>query len=279
MSRSETKGKSKKKDIAYYIIMVILLAIMAFSGFKVYQIASEYKKGTSAYDNLAEEVGAVQESVPTSTAIEQVHLDTRLSLDWDKLKEKNSEIQGWLRCMGTVINYPIAQGSDNEYYLNHLIDGTWNDKGTIFVDAKCQNPFNDFLTITYGHRMRDKSMYYLLGEYFEERENPFFLEHPVMELYTSDKDYDLQIFGAAVIDSRDENLYDFYLYNDDEKQAYIDWIFSHNQLAGYDNRVSVMPSDHIMMMSTCTLRGSANDDNRVVVWGKLVEVDRDVSGN
>ena len=99
-----------------------------------------------------------------------------------------------------------------------------------------------------------------------------------MELYTPEKTYDVQIFAAAVIDSMDEFLYNHYLYDEDEQQRYIDWLFANNQLVGYDNSVSVTPNDHIIMMSTCTLRGSDTDDNRVVVWGKLVEVDRNLSG-
>ena len=273
MSRVEARKKPKKKssnNTVYYVIMIILFAIMGFSGFKVYKIASEYKQGTSVYDGIAEDVGAAPR--------EQAHLDMRLTLDWDKLSEKNSDIVGWIRSQGTVINYPVVKGIDNEYYLTHLLDGTRNNKGTIFLDMRSADPFNDFLTVMYGHRMKDKSMFYLLGEYFEHKSTPYFLEHPVIELYTPEKDYDIQIFGAAVIDSRDESLYNFRLYEKEEKQRYIDWIFAHNELAGYDNRVSVTTSDHIVMMSTCTLQGSANDNNRVVVWGKLVEVDRDSSG-
>ncbi|MBO4236095.1 MAG: class B sortase [Firmicutes bacterium] len=277
MSRSKTKKKSKATDIVYYIIMLILLAVMAVSGFKVYKIASEYKKGTEVYDNIAEEVGALPP--PEREEMEQVHLDTRLDINWGKLEDKNSDIKAWIRCMGTVINYPIVQGSDNDYYLTHLLDGTWNNKGTLFVDYRCGDPFNDFLTIVYGHRMKDKSMFYLLGEYFENKELPYFAEHPKMELYTPEKNYDVQIFAAAVIDSRDEFLYNFYLYDEDEQQRYINWLFSNNQLVGFDNSVSVTTNDHIILMSTCTLRGSDVDDNRVVVWGKLVEVDRDLSGN
>ena len=259
--RKEQKKSSKIGDIIYRIVIAILVLIMLFSAFKVYTIYSKYKKGTDVYNQIAEDIGAGDGVA---------HLDTRLNIDWAELKAKNDDVMGWMRSVGTVINYPVVQGSDNDYYLTHLLDGTVNDKGTLFIDMHCQSPYEDFLTVIYGHRMKDKSMFYTLGEYFEEREKPYFLEHPVMELYTPKQNYEIQIFGAAVIDSRDASKYDFLLYEEAKKQAYIDWIFSHNELYGYDNRVSVMPSDHIVMLSTCTLRGSASDDNRVVVWGKLV---------
>lgn len=261
MAQSKENKKSSVGDIIYRIIIGILILIMLFSGYKVYSIYSNYKQGTDVYDNIAEDVGAKEDIA---------HLDTRLHLDWAKLKEKNDDVLGWLRSVGTVINYPVVQGEDNDYYLTHLMDGTENTKGTLFVDMYCKNPFDDFLTVIYGHRMRDKSMFYTLGDYLEEKETPYFLEHPVMELYTPEQDYEVQIFGAAVVDSRDASKYNFNLYEEVEKREYIDWIFQNNQLQGYDNRVSVMPSDKIIMLSTCTLRGSAYDDNRVVVWGKLV---------
>ena len=271
MSRAETKGKqkekSKKKDLVYYIIMLILLAVMIFSGIKVYLIASEYKEGTDAYNDIAEDVGANPDG-----DTDPAHLDTRLSLDWDKLKEKNDDVTAWIRCTGTIINYPIVQGNDNDYYLNHLLDGTWNGKGTIFVDARCARPFDGFLTIVYGHRMRDmgRSMFTILEDYLASKDPSFFSEHPVMEIYTPDENYDLQIFGAAIISAYDEFLYNNYISTEDEIQRYIDWIFAHNSLAGYDNSVSVMPTDSIVMMSTC-MPTSADDDKRIVVWGKLVK--------
>ena len=273
MRRSEnkkSKGKSKK-DIAYYIIMAILLCVICFSGFKVYQIASEYKKGTDTYNDIASEAGAVSEDLSIA------HLDTRLELDWVNLISKNADAKAWIRCVGTVINYPIVQGSDNDYYLNHMFDGTWNVKGTIFIDSSCAEPFDGFLTIMYGHRINEGSMFACLLEYLEKRDKTFFEEHPVMELYTPAKDYDLQIFGAAIIDSRDSFLYGNGISEEADRQRYIDWVADHNALIGYDNSVTVTTDDRIVMMSTC-LAGPDND-NRVVVWGKLVEVDRDLSGN
>lgn len=260
MARAKAKKKSRVSDWIYRIIMLILFGVMAFSGFRIFSIYRNYNQGTSVYEEVAETV-IIDDR------------DSRLDIDWDRLKEINSEVKGWIRLPGTVINYPIAQGYDNDYYLSRLIDGTWNDKGTLFIDYQCRSPFMDFLTIIYGHRMRDKSMFYLLGEYLEDRESPYFLDHPVMEIYTPNKNYDLQIFAAGEIDSRDGNLYNFAIYADSDIQDYVNRVSQQNALVGYDNRVIINPGDKIIMLSTCTLRGSANDDNRVVVWGKLVEVD------
>ena len=275
MSKTKTKKRSKIGDIIYYTIMIILLGVMAFSGFKVYRIASEYKKGSSVYDSIAEEVGAI----PESTGPEQIHLETRLTIDWEKLRETNADTVAWIRAGGTPINYPVVQGKDKvyDYYLNYLFDGTWNVKGSIFMDVQCDNPFNDFLTIIYGHLMNDGTMFTKLHDYINKKDGSFFREHPIMEIYTPEKNYDLYIFGAAIINSSDMFLYNPKINDKDEEQRYIDWIFANSQLAGFDNSVSVTTDDHIVMLSTCL--GGPQNVNRVVAWGKLVEVEKSTDGN
>ena len=45
-------------------------------------------------------------------------------------------------------------------------------------------------------------------------------------------------------------------------------ILSKNELAGYQGTVDVTANDKIVMLSTCTYDPG---DDRIVVWGKLVE--------
>ena len=52
------------------------------------------------------------------------------------------------------------------------------------------------------------------------------------------------------------------------KEAYINNVLSKNELAGYKGTVDVTANDKIVMLSTCTYDPG---DDRIVVWGKLVE--------
>lgn len=265
--REEQRAKKKKSNALYTLVMLILIGIMGFAGFKLYEIYSNYNKGTEAYVDFANVAGA-------GDVIEVAQDNTYITIHWDALWKIDRNIIGWIRLPGTAINYPIVQGQDNDYYLTHLIDGSYSVKGTIFVDYRERDPLEDFLTICYGHRMKDWSMFGLLGDYFPSHgPADFFEKYPVWQLYTPDGTYDLQIFAAAEIDSADENYYKFVFDYEEDKQAYIDRLLANNEIQGYDGRFNITPDDEILMMSTCTLRGSDVDDNRIVVWGKKVFVE------
>ncbi len=72
---------------------------------------------------------------------------------------------GWIYNQGTTLDYPVVQGNDNEYYLKHLIDGTENKLGSIFMDSRNQANFSDDITVIYGHNLEDGSMFTSLEKY------------------------------------------------------------------------------------------------------------------
>lgn len=248
----EKKENRKKPGILYRIIMLILLGIMIFCTYKIITIICEYREGTAVYDELAE----IANAVPS----EDMHID------FDALKKENEDIIAWLYSEDTVINYPVVQGDDNAFYLYRLVDKTWNVKGSLFADYRCENPFEDFNTVIYGHRMNDGSMFKCLLEYRDTE--GYYDDHSVMELATPEAVYDVEIFGAATIPS-DSEMYKFNFSSDEEKTAYIDWVRGHNEIpSGGGSDVEVSPSDRIIMLSTCTYEF---EEARLVVWGKLSE--------
>ena len=55
---------------------------------------------------------------------------------FDALRETGPDIIGWLSLPDTVLNYPVTQTDNNEYYLNHLYDGTYNKVGCLLPIMK-----------------------------------------------------------------------------------------------------------------------------------------------
>lgn len=152
------KPMSKTKKIIYDILFLIALVVFLFSAYKLVSIYYlNYQEG--------KEKDAVQQiaKVPKNPEKEA------FTIDWKALKEKNPEVVGWILIPDTDISYPIVQGSDNSYYLNHTFEKKENYAGAIFMDANANNSFEDRNTIIYGHNVKHGTMFAEL-ENFKEQE-------------------------------------------------------------------------------------------------------------
>jgi len=82
------------------------------------------------------------------------------TVDWESLRAMNPDIVGWLQVPGTIINYPVYQSYDNEYYLEHAPDRSDSIGGSVFLDFESIAPgMVDAQTIIYGHHMRNGSQF------------------------------------------------------------------------------------------------------------------------
>lgn len=81
-----------------------------------------------------------------------------INVNFDDLKKTNSDVIGWLKVNGININYPFVQGKDNNYYLTHGFNKSYNDAGWIFFDYRNNNT-NNKNTIIYAHSILDKTMF------------------------------------------------------------------------------------------------------------------------
>ena len=245
---AEEKAKKKKGGTIYLIIIIILLGIMGFSMYKIGTIVYGYYQGRSSYDRIAEEAGTV-----VSKDADDVEVAFK------KLRKKYPDVKAWIYSKGTIINYPVAQGRDNEWYLHHILDGQWNGAGTLFIDRNNEKPFKEFLTVIYGHHMRDGSMFGSLVKY---RDQEYYKKHKVMKIYTPKTNYEFHVIGSCTIPGNSER-YKFDFNDDNEKQEYLDWIDKNTETI-CDEHATV--DDRIVMLSTCTYEF---DDARFVLFGKL----------
>ena len=246
------KGKNRKRSgIVFWIAIIILLCVIGFSGYKLGTIIYGYLQGRQVYTSIAEEAGAAEGAKAEKDDVE---------VRFDKLLGKYPDVKAWLYLKDTIINYPVAQGKGNDWYLHHTVDGKWNGAGTLFIDENNSRPFEDFLTIIYGHHMRDGSMFGSLVKY---RDEEYYQEHKKLRLYTPEQKYDILVIGVCTIPATSE-LYKYDFDDDASRAEYISWIeqtteTSCDEHAGTDDR--------IVMLSTCTYEF---DDARLVVFGKLV---------
>ncbi len=240
------KKEKKKGDALYKIVMTILVLIILFSLYNIGIILYGYYQGNSQYEEVQEIAKAEEEGI-----------------DFDALQKVNKDVKAWIYLEDTVIDYPVLQTTNNDYYLYHMFNGKENGAGSIFVDYRNENPFKDFNTVLHGHRMKDGSMFKPLIKYSD---SDFYKDHKVIEITTPKQKYDCWVFAVATIPANSD-LYQFYFYAEEDKERYLSSINAINEIS---TDVQVDIDDKIVMMSTCTAQ---LDDNRYCVFGKLVEVE------
>ena len=182
------------KKILSNLLIIISFCSFCYFAYNIYNYITDEKEQKKINDGIIDE--AVKKVEKTDEDKKNNDTDNNpLIIDFQTLKEKNSDIIAWLYSEGTPINYPIVQTTNNDYYLRRLIDGTYNQAGTIFMDYKNSNDFSDPNTIIYGHNMKNDSMFGSLTKYEEQN---YYDEHKEMFLYTENKKFKIEICAGFI---------------------------------------------------------------------------------
>ena len=258
------KPKAKKKKAPMsgirLALVIFCLCVVCFSSYKLIGILREYKKGTDTYSEV--ENVAFKPSSHTSSESED---DKSIvpDIDFTALKEISGNAAAWLYSPGTVINYPVAKTKDNSYYLDHLIDGTYNSNGCLFVDYRNTDGFADRNTIIYGHRMKNGKMLSSITSYNKQ---DYYDSHPVMYLITPDGKYELQIFSAYITEATSAA----YKRKFDSDEKFAEWLDNAIKHSYVKTDVQVGPQDRVVTLSTCV---RADDIRRFIAIGKMVKLE------
>ena len=183
-----------------------------------------------------------------------------LSVNFGALKAKNSLVIAWLQGQDGSINYPVIQGSDNSYYLRRLLDGSYNTAGTLFADYR-NNFLKDDVSFIYGHRMDNGTMF---GQLWRYENYYYYLNHPILRLYTESAIYELQVVSALFTDISEDLSFNF------QDKATFDQVISKYRAQGkYQTNVSVQYGDKLVCLYTCSYHIR---DGRLWLLCKLVRV-------
>lgn len=267
MSHSSHENKNKM-PLSRILILVLACGIFLFSGYQILDYFAENRSGEQLQQELIDQAVEVA-SEPVATAPAQSVPPTTepvecppISVDFAVLREQNPDIVGWIYSEGTVINYPILQGVDNQQYLRRLYDGTKSTLGSIFLDFRNLSDFSDLNSLVYGHNIRSGQMFASLSSY---REQEYYEEHPVMWLLTPDKSYRIDLIAGMVVPS-DSEVYEIYSYPEDLRSG-LEYVLSNSTFDAGD--VDAASVERIVTLSTCSYD---YNDARYVVIGSLVEV-------
>ncbi len=184
-------GKKKLLILIPVVILVIIAILFGVYRFRLHQ-------QELAYQQLQENTHVED----ATTVADEPEEEYRSPIDFDAAKETNSDIVAWIQVPDTKIDYPILQSAEDmeeDYYLEHNLDGSEGYPGCIYIQKFQQADFNDPVTIVYGHDMKDGSMFQNLHE-FEDVD--FFTEHRFFTVYTPTETKNYHIIAATQYNDR-----------------------------------------------------------------------------
>ncbi|MBQ8640886.1 MAG: class B sortase [Clostridia bacterium] len=177
------------------------------------------------------------------------------------LAATNEDTYGWIFVEGTNINYPIVQGEDNEYYLDHAFSGDYLPIGSVYADYRCNTSINkNYNTVFYAHNITSGAMFHDVTKFFEDE----YFNNTQIVIYTFDGMFVYEPF--AIYESHEENNYfktGFTSFED--FKAFTD------KIKGDATKVKDLEftnSDRIITLSTCTNGASTQ---RYALHAKQVE--------
>ena len=230
------------------IAIIVFIIIVAISSYLLIKEFFQSKKNNDINIKLS-----------TDVIIEDEDTEN-VKIDWKQLEDINNNIIGWIKIKNTNINYPILQDDDSLKYLKRSFNMEYNKNGSIFtLNSK---PFQEDVTIIYGHNMRNGSMFSNLSKYMNKK---FFYEHSTFEIYTKNHNYKATIFSCYSIGISEEER-NIKLLNFPEEIEY------YKKQSKY--YVDIGEIEKIVKLSTCSYINSHTrpTDQRYYIVAKLEEV-------
>lgn len=260
----------KLGKIIYIAVIVILVAVFAFSAFYVGSYFYEANQQQSEYDDLAAIVESIQGGsnrentvVPTNPATPGETDDTPEGSETEAPKElvilpeylalyeMNPDIVGWLKIEGTKINYPVMQSPEEEanFYLDHNFNRAKSSRGCIYIREVCDvfAP-SDNLTL-YGHNMIDGSMFAGLREY---QRQAYWKNHDTIIFDTLSEYHTYRIFAVFKTTASVGKGFAYHRFVDAADEAeFNDFVATCKELSFYDTGITPVYGDKLICLSTC----------------------------
>lgn len=258
------KRKGKRPAVIALSVLLVVLIAVGVGGFAYVA----WQQGEM--DRAAQQ----QANTPEPATPEQVQPaqpeDSRVQnpINFAELKEQNPEVYAWIYVPGTDVNLPVVQSTaDDNFYLNHNIDGDYAVEGAIYSQSMNAADFSDPVTVLYGHNLVNGSMFSTL-HYFENED--FFAQHDTMYIYTIGHILTYKVVSAYQYDDRHIlNSFDFS--DPSVVRTYFDYVMAPNSLVeNVRQGVTLQTTDKIVQLSTCTDTVN-HTDTRYLVTGVLTD--------
>ena len=268
------KLKPKWKNIILLIIILVCIITLFISTKDIIKWMIDSNKTEEQIEKITEmvEIEEVEEFENTEI-IEQKEEPPKENPYWDyikmnminvnfnDLKQKNPDTKGWIQVNGTNINYPFVQTNNNEFYLNHTFNKTYNSAGWVFLDYR--NNINELSrnTIIYAHGRLDTTMF---GSLKNILSNGWLnnTTNYVVKLSTETENTLWQVFSVYHIPTTN----DYIKVNFSSTNEFNKWSKMILKRSAHNFNTTINENDKVLTLSTCF-----NDKEKVVLHAKLIK--------
>ena len=291
------KGDSVTESVRKVVFDIAVVALIITGGSLIFDVvdrAVETGKDSQLaekYDDLRNEDEATIEgqlnlSDEEKEAIRKEQPDILPS--FMELYNQNDDIVGWITVgdkdgkIGQIVNHPVMQSADNDYYLTHSFERKETKGGAIFADYRNQFDAGKLSgnTVLYGHNIWDGTMfakltrYYdatLFGEYSDKL--GFYKENPTIIFDTLYERAEWKVFACVLFNTDEKNgeVYPYTQIQDFESEAsFNSFILDIMDRSVLWTDVDLTYGDEILTLSTCYYPYGENIDTRCVVFARKV---------
>ena len=287
--------KKPSVDVLRYFVLLLALAMFAYSGYKIVDKIYSYIKAAQDWDFIRtfldeEDEGdleAVQflrktktnfpirdilslqkqtgERVVQSEVSEGVVEIDKIRRNYKRLADINPDMFGWIKVQHTSIDYPVVQCSDNDFYLGYNFYKLQSDAGAIYADYRnSRNMQDNRHLVIYGHNMLDNNMFQPLITVYEKREENF--QTGIIELTTDEGKFYYEIFSVSE-ENPDSGYIQTHFASDEE---YVEFLETIKERSNFQKNVVLDANSKIITLSTCVNQWWI--DKRFAVRGVLIDL-------
>ena len=245
------KNKKKLFNVVMRIIELIFLILLVYSSINIFKWYNNNKENKQIINEIAESVTINQET----------NEEKKYKINFEELKQRNSDTVAWLKIENTNIEFPIVQANNNSYYLTHNFDKEYNVAGWIFADYKNKLDGTDRNIVVYGHNMRNNSMFgslkdVITEEWYNNEENKY------ITFVTENEYQTYQVFSVYQIKTED-----YYIKTEFKSNEFTEFIDTITKRSKKYFGINVSKEDTILTLSTC----ANNNKYRVVLHSVRVK--------
>ena len=269
------KRRIKWKNVFLALFILILIITLIISSINIIRWLIDSKNTKDEIINIEKETSIVEIEDSNNTEVintepEKIEKENPywdyikmnlIDVDFNELKQKNNETVGWIKVNGTNVNYPFVQTKNNDFYLTHSFDKSYNKSGWVFMDYRNNKNEFDKNTIIYAHGRMNSTMFGSLRKVLTNGWLDNTNNH-VIKLSTEIENTLWQVFSVYVIPTTN----DYIQVNFNNNEEFLEFGNKLLNRSNFDFKTSINKNDKILTLSTCY-----NDDKKTVLHAKLIK--------